>query len=184
LRVIDEPNVYFDLRHDRQPLSDETTANYDFLDLCTSLAFVGLKVPPSQKTIVDSEAGANPSTGGSLTTQSNQEDQDIHSYIPSIFGWLRETKDVTSVLKVVVQDNQDCPCRDDAIEKALQKLNVRYLDWNKIDLCSETIYRAAPDVKDLWLYSSGKNAVLRGWAQSDGLGKLSNVCAHESPPKA
>jgi hypothetical protein len=55
------------------------------------------------------------------------------------------------------------------IEKALQNLDVKYLDLNKVDLCSETIYKAAPNAKDLCLYSSGNNAVHRGWAQQGGL---------------
>ncbi len=128
-----------------------------------------------------SDKAADPSTVDSPAIRVTQTVQDVQPHIPTIFKWLRTEKQVKSILKVVVEDDQSSPCQDEAIEKALENLDVRYLDWNKTDLCSETIFAAAPKVKELWLYSSGNNAVLRGWAQTDGLGKLSNVCAYYGP---
>ncbi|OJJ42106.1 hypothetical protein ASPZODRAFT_33681, partial [Penicilliopsis zonata CBS 506.65] len=42
----------------------------------------------------------------------------------------------------------------------------------KFDICSDTIFRAAPGVREVYLYSHGNTAVLRGWAAKDGLAKL------------
>lgn len=35
---------------------------------------------------------------------------------------------------------------------------IRYLDWNKADLCVDTIRKKAPNVAHIWLHSSGSNA--------------------------
>jgi hypothetical protein len=136
---------------------------------------VGLRAPDSRK--ADAVNTTSPDVISTPHLPQAQIDQDTQSPVPVIFKWLRDKKLVKSILKVVVKDDQTFPCRDDEIEAALKGLDVRYLDWNKLDLCSETIHLAAPAVKELWLYSSGNNSVLRGWAQADGLGKLTHVCS-------
>ncbi|EWG38282.1 hypothetical protein FVEG_01541 [Fusarium verticillioides 7600] len=90
-----------------------------------------------------------------------------------IFNQLR-SKGVKTVLRVFVQDSDpDSPSHsDEAIEKALQGLGVEVWDWNKTDLCTEVTLTAAPKAREVHLYWSGNNAVLRGWSEAGGLAKL------------
>ncbi|KAF5558518.1 intracellular serine protease [Fusarium napiforme] len=90
-----------------------------------------------------------------------------------IFNQLR-SKGVETVLRVFVQDSDhESPSHsDEAIEKALQGLGVEVWDWNKTDLCTEVILTAAPRAREVHLYWSGSNAVLRGWSEAGGLAKL------------
>lgn len=90
-----------------------------------------------------------------------------------IFNQLR-SKGVETVLRVFVQDSDpDSPSHsDEAIEKALQGLGVEVWDWNKTDLCTEVTLTAAPKAREVHLYWSGNNAVLRGWSEAGGLAKL------------
>ncbi|KAF5965867.1 intracellular serine protease [Fusarium coicis] len=90
-----------------------------------------------------------------------------------IFNQLR-SKGVETVLRVFVQDSDpDSPSHsDEAIEKALQGLGVEVWDWNKTDLCTEVVLTAAPKAREVHLYWSGNNSVLRGWSEAGGLAKL------------
>jgi len=45
----------------------------------------------------------------------------------------------------------------------------------KSDLCTETIITAAPDTREVSLYWSGNNAVLRGWSEPGGLNLLTKL---------
>jgi hypothetical protein len=86
----------------------------------------------------------------------------------TIFDWLRDNG-VKRILRVMVDDGKDPPHSDEAIESALRDLNVEVWDWRRHDICSETIRRAAPNARVVYLYSSGNNAVLREWSGPDGL---------------
>ncbi len=76
-----------------------------------------------------------------------------------IFKWLWEN----NVRRVVVIDDGETPHSNQVIEEALVDFKVEIWDWKKIDICSETIYRAAKDARVVYLYTSGNSAVLRGW---------------------
>ncbi|KAL9566297.1 hypothetical protein ACKAV7_009656 [Fusarium commune] len=90
-----------------------------------------------------------------------------------IFDQLRK-KGVETVLRVFVQDSDPdyLSHSDEAIEKALGGMGVEVWDWNKTDLCTEVIVNAAPKIREVHLYWSGNNAVLRGWSEAGGLAKL------------
>lgn len=60
-------------------------------------------------------------------------------------------------------------------ENAQGTLESKSGNGKEIDMCSETILRAAPTVREVHLYSSGNTAVLRSWVYSPGLRSLSNV---------
>ncbi|KUJ16880.1 uncharacterized protein LY89DRAFT_669327 [Mollisia scopiformis] len=97
-----------------------------------------------------------------------------------LFDWLRN-KAVDRVIRVIVDDTLDPAHSDEAIEKALWNLKVDIWDWKKIDICTETIITASPDVSEVCLYWSGNNAVLRGWSEAGGLPllrKLKKVHLH------
>lgn len=97
-----------------------------------------------------------------------------------LFKFLRDKK-VKRVIRVIVDDLEEPAHSDEAIENALGGLKVEVWDWRKTDLCSETILAAAPDARDVSLYWSGNNAVLRSWSESGGLPllrKLKKVTLH------
>ncbi|KAK3987707.1 intracellular serine protease [Cladorrhinum sp. PSN332] len=91
-----------------------------------------------------------------------------------VFSGLR-TKGVTTILKVVVDDSISPPHTDEAIEDSLRNLGIEVWDWKKMDICSEVIYKAAPQVREVHLYWGGNNAVLRGWSEEGGLKRLSEL---------
>jgi hypothetical protein len=83
---------------------------------------------------------------------------------------------VSRIFKVIVVDDGETPHSDQAIEVALKPFKIEIWDWKKIDICSETIVRAAGDyVRIVYLYSSGNNAVLRSWSCEAGLVNLPMV---------
>ncbi|KIW63767.1 hypothetical protein PV04_08745 [Phialophora macrospora] len=85
-----------------------------------------------------------------------------------IFDWLR-SKGVKKIVKVMVIDDGNPSHSDAAIEDALRGLEVELWDWKKLDLCTDVIATSSKKVKEVSLYSSGNNAVLMGWASSEGL---------------
>jgi hypothetical protein len=94
--------------------------------------------------------------------------------LQKVFDMLRG-KGVQRILKLMVRDNLRRPCSDEVIQSCLDGFDVRYLDWNKPDLCADVVLAKAPKLVELWLYSSGRNAVLRGWAGNNGLCNLNQV---------
>ncbi|KAK6206582.1 hypothetical protein LQW54_007652 [Pestalotiopsis sp. IQ-011] len=85
-----------------------------------------------------------------------------------IFNWLQKEAKVKKIIRLKVDDSQELAHQDMVIEEAVAPFDVEVLDWVKVDLCGETIARIAPNIRHLNLYWSGKNAVLRGWSDSDG----------------
>jgi hypothetical protein len=94
-----------------------------------------------------------------------------------IFDWLRsEAIGVKQILRIVVEDDDHNFHSDEAIEFALKGFKVESWNWMRSDMCSRVIREAAPTVRDLTLYWSGNNAILRSWAAEDGLPQLEEVC--------
>ncbi|KAK8253643.1 hypothetical protein IWZ00DRAFT_487058 [Phyllosticta capitalensis] len=93
----------------------------------------------------------------------------------TVFKWLRK-KGVTRILNLSIDDRSEPSHSEEAIEKALQDIEVIQLwDWRKPDLSSETIFNAAKGVEEVNLYWNGNNAVLRSWSEPEGLNKLQNL---------
>lgn len=78
---------------------------------------------------------------------------------------------------LVVEDNEMFPCSEMAIRNCLAKLkDVRYLDWRRPNLSIQTLEEAgARNIVELWLYSTGINAVLSSWADQGGLQTLEKL---------
>ena len=98
-----------------------------------------------------------------------------------VFNWLRKKGGVRKVLEANIEDDETEPHCDEAIEIALQGLDIEILNWKKFDLCSDVLWNAARDVKELFLYSSANNDVLRSWSAKDGLGRLPKVMMIREP---
>ncbi|KAI1739560.1 hypothetical protein F4680DRAFT_421961 [Xylaria scruposa] len=99
------------------------------------------------------------------------------TYLKDVMKWLRETKKVRRILKLVVRDNQRWQCRDETITDIIRGWDIRYLDWNKSDMAIDTIQKAgAKKIVELCLTSSGSNTALIGWSDPDyGLGMFPNL---------
>ena len=52
---------------------------------------------------------------------------------------------------------------------------LKVWDWQRTDLSSEVIAKAAPNVSQVNLYWGGNNAVLRSWSESEGLSQLKKL---------
>ena len=78
-------------------------------------------------------------------------------------------------MKIEVEDIEQPSHRDDIIIDYLKDFGIEEWDWRKLDLCTEVIREAAKDVRQIRLYSSGNNAVLRGWSGEDGLKSFEKV---------
>lgn len=91
-----------------------------------------------------------------------------------MFDRLRK-KGVKTILKIFIDDSSMPAHSDEAIEDALKSMDVEVWDWNKTDLCTEVIYKVAPKAREVHLYWSGNNAVLRGWSEEGGLKKLRSL---------
>lgn len=89
-----------------------------------------------------------------------------------VFGWLRK-KGVKRILNLSVNDLKDPSHSEETIEDALRGIEViRLWDWQKSDLSSGTIFKAAKNVEEVYLYWNGNEAVLRSWSEPEGLNKL------------
>ncbi|ETS73385.1 hypothetical protein PFICI_14990 [Pestalotiopsis fici W106-1] len=89
-----------------------------------------------------------------------------------LFEWLKTSMKVQKILEVVVDDHPNDFHSDEIIEYCLKRFDVEALNWAKMDMCSDTIYEAAKNVRDLILYWSGNRAILKSWAAPDGLAQL------------
>ena len=90
------------------------------------------------------------------------------SDLVEVFRWLRRNN-VEQIVKVMVIDDCD-PCHSDAsIEDALRDFKVEVWDWKRIDISTDVIAESSKFIKEISLYSSGNQAVLMGWASSEGL---------------
>ncbi|KAK4163264.1 hypothetical protein QBC43DRAFT_319804 [Cladorrhinum sp. PSN259] len=97
----------------------------------------------------------------------------------TFFKWLRD-KNVTNIIKVIVEDRKGSTAHSDqAIETALKEFDVEILDWRKVDIDPRTIWEATrgnrSNLRELHLWWSGNNALLRSWSELDGLPKLRNL---------
>ena len=93
-----------------------------------------------------------------------------------LFEFLRDKK-VKRIVRIIVADrDRDRDAHSDAaVENALRGFNVEIWDWQKYDICTETIANAAQDVEEIHLYWSGKNAVLWGWSDKEVLKRLKEL---------
>ncbi|KAI1208948.1 uncharacterized protein F4807DRAFT_104982 [Annulohypoxylon truncatum] len=145
-------------------LSEHTPEDHEFLEFGKMLAYVELDIRP--RPFIQG-------TGSVIEDELEGFDtwEEDSKALCATFQWLRK-KNVKQIVKLVVKDNPDRNCSDETIESCLDGFDVRYLDWNKADMCVDTIRKKAPNVVHLWLHSSGSNAVLWSWSDSNGLRSL------------
>lgn len=170
LTILGDRNIDFNLLFDADDpprLSPQMIKkNYKFLKFESTLQLVGLPTLLPEP--------AKPAAGTVIDPEREWEKPKPAPY-QEIFDWLRDKGKVKEVLHIVVEDDLVQPHDDQTIEATLKDLGVEVWDWRKYDISSETIWSAAPHVKEVSLYTTGNNAVLRGWSDEGGLRKLRNV---------
>ncbi|KAL6692896.1 hypothetical protein J3F84DRAFT_401937 [Trichoderma pleuroticola] len=100
-----------------------------------------------------------------------------------LFKLLRD-KGVRHIVKVIVFDLEAPPHSDESIERCLSGFkSIEILDWRKVDLCPETIFKACHNVVELHLWWSGNNGILMAWSAPGGLAKfprLKEIYIHQT----
>ncbi|PNP56622.1 hypothetical protein THARTR1_03318 [Trichoderma harzianum] len=100
-----------------------------------------------------------------------------------LFKLLRD-KGVRHIVKVIVFDLEAPPHSDESIERCLTGFkSIEILDWRKVDLCPETIFKACHNVVELHLWWSGNNGILMAWSAPGGLAKfprLKEIYIHQT----
>ncbi|KAK6355547.1 hypothetical protein TWF696_004646 [Orbilia brochopaga] len=155
------------------PLTERTTDIHQALSLSPILACVELGLN-------------NTASSGHNSTHSSQSDakrtaerarETRERLVTSFFQWLRE-RGVKKIIKLVVSDHPQRPCRDASIAQALLGFDIRHLDWDKEDLCMESLARQCitPNLQEVWLSWSGRNSTLLGWSNREhGLSTLQKL---------
>jgi hypothetical protein len=93
----------------------------------------------------------------------------------SILTWLRDCKGVSQIVEVGVEDALHNPNSEEDIENALSGLDIRDLNWRRLDLSIESIVKAAKLIERLQLYSSGNFAAIDHWLGPKGICLLNKV---------
>ncbi|KAK1833534.1 peptidase S8/S53 domain-containing protein [Podospora conica] len=91
--------------------------------------------------------------------------------LKAVFQWLKVQKEVKSILSLTVTENPHHYCSDQTVKDCLKGLEVRYLNWNRPDLCANK-YTLPNDLIEISLHWSGLDAVLWSWSDTQGLRTL------------
>lgn len=91
-----------------------------------------------------------------------------------LFNFL-ERKNIKRIIRLTIDDMRSPAHSDEAIEMCLAPFDIEVWDWRKIDICIATILTSARDVREVYLYWSGNNAVLWGWSDTQGLALLKKL---------
>lgn len=98
----------------------------------------------------------------------------MQSYLVDVFRWLKGAKGVKGIMRLIVRDRGPIFCSDKTMEDCLKDLEVRYLDWDRPDMCTDTL-RLTQDLVQVDLYWSGLKAVLCSWGDANGLRTMQRV---------
>ncbi|THV53899.1 hypothetical protein BGAL_0039g00110 [Botrytis galanthina] len=171
-RVVNDVQIFFDLGvyEKTEITSDQLESFFENQKFDDILQRVSV---PASFTLVEVKTAAN--SGRTLTSAPSKSSSKGLSNLESVFGWLRDKMKVKTILSISVKDLDSPSHSDESIEKALKGFGVETWDWQKIDISTFVIKTVAPDVRDVHLYWSGNNAVLRGWAEEGGLKQLKHL---------
>lgn len=103
-----------------------------------------------------------------------------HTEVFHTLHWLRETKNVSSILELEVPDRLVHPHNELKIAKFVGDFGVEILNWRFLDL-SLSIFdqEVRSRIRGLHLYSSGKRAAISHWLSDDGLKSFKNASHHQ-----
>jgi hypothetical protein len=176
-----EKAIYF---QPASPINTDTERSHPFLKFYPILSYVELTLVETDSTKVNRDTAAHLAGSAGLASDYNDA---VHTEwkgrtdsIRKVFSWFRKQK-VRRILKLVVVDDGTLPCSDATIEECLREFDIRYLNWNKDDLCIDVLREAGLyNVREIWLSWSGRNSVLYSWSCKDHglpiLGKVGCFC--------
>lgn len=147
-----------------QRVQVETTENFNFLIFEEMMASVVLSLEYTQEEELDM-----PDSEEKLVMWKQDEEN-----LRRVFKWLKFEKKVKAIVSLVVKDNPNHYCSDNAVMECLKGLEIQYLDWNRPDLCANS--STLPDTLiEISLYWTGLNAVLWSWSDTEGLRTLKQL---------
>jgi hypothetical protein len=118
-----------------------------------------------------------------LGTQTDEDNIErwtlMQNHLVDVFKWLKVKKGVKGIMRLVVRDRAPLFCNDETIAECLKNLEVRYLDWDRPDICTDTL-RLTRDLVQVDLYWSGLKAVLCSWGDVNGLRTIPKVSNEET----
>ena len=97
-----------------------------------------------------------------------------------IFSYLRR-QSVYHIETVKVLDCRWHPHPDNAIAEGLKGFSIRSLNWRKLDM-DPCILAEVKELRELHLYSSGNECVLKYWTMPETLGSLLEVSRSRLSP--
>jgi hypothetical protein len=95
------------------------------------------------------------------------DDEEIPNLEP-VFDFLRD-RGVKKIIRVSVVDHPGPSHSDSVIESCLKGFEIEEWNWKKVDLCTDVIASSSVSAREISLYSSCNNAVLKYWASREGL---------------
>lgn len=123
------------------------------------------------------------------TYKDNTHLEKPHDEVFKVLKWLKDTKNVQRIMKLIIPDRLINPHDDSTMAKYLKEFGVEELEWKALDLCFTNLRDAMnpemPEqgqggtgrsgIKSLHLFSSGNLAVIEHWLSKDGIQSLENV---------
>ncbi|KAL8642452.1 MAG: hypothetical protein Q9226_008510, partial [Calogaya cf. arnoldii] len=143
-------------------ISKTTTRDFDFISFESMMSSVRIDLRDTASE--EDLRGLTPQ--GMIDRWASMQD-----HLTYVFEWLKDKKKVKGIMRLVVRDRGPIFCSDETVEKCLDGLEVRYLDWDRPDMCTDTLL-LTPDLVQVDLYWSGLKAVLCSWEDTNGLRKL------------
>lgn len=110
-----------------------------------------------------------------------------HGEVFRVLDWL-SLKKVTKIIKLIVPDRLVNPHDDLKMAEYVRKFKIEVLDWKVLDLSISIFQSKKPtereEIKELYLYSSGRRAAINHWFNKDeGVESLSKVSARSLDPR-
>ncbi|GAW10690.1 hypothetical protein ANO14919_000250 [Xylariales sp. No.14919] len=143
----------------------ETRENFDFLVFEPMMASVVLSLEYTEEDLKDMPRDEEEKLSLWRRDEENLKD---------VFEWLKVDKGVKTIVSLTVKDNSNHYCSDATVLKCLENLEVRYLDWNRPNLCANS--STLPNtIIEISLYWARLNAVLWSWSGAEGLQTLKKL---------
>ncbi|RDL42487.1 uncharacterized protein BP5553_02466 [Venustampulla echinocandica] len=140
--------IYFDLydQLDEEISEADITGGLSHLKLENVLQYVALpylRLKTAEKPVKETKKPSR----FLLNKPGKSEVPDSHGRgdLGVIFRFLRDTKKVKHIIRVIVNDRREPAHSDEEIVKALGGMKVEIWDWQRFDLCTDTVFLAAPN---------------------------------------
>ncbi|RFU78593.1 peptidase s8 s53, subtilisin kexin sedolisin [Trichoderma arundinaceum] len=107
--------------------------------------------------------------------------QTEHTEIFDVLNWLQSSKVVENIVELIVVDRLFNPHDEVRIGQYVKTFNVEVLNWKLLDM-SISIFEdqsTRGNIRELYLYASGKRAVISHWLSEEGIRSLPNLTTLE-----